>query len=189
MKNEEHLRGRFVEEVAWLRMHPGYRLARPGSRVTAFLIDYLLFGPFFVPGFFYGRYLPFRFSEYFPDWVAIDSSQGILALLGIGLIGISSGLLVGGLLATPVTLILAFMLSRTGKTPGKWLIGLRVVRLEDPEERLGMKRAFVRQMFGMSIGWLFVQRLQRADHRSLQDSVAGTIVVRGEAERYRFSKR
>lgn len=164
--------------MPWLREHPGYRLARHGRRIHAYMIDFALFTPFFWGGMLFlalERVIPFLSVDLNPVWL-----EGLYFLLVL--------FLSGAIAATPITILMAFMLSRTGQTPGKKLTGIRVVMMRDPQERLGIVRAFVRQIFGLALGFWWFQRLQSKDRRSMQDTIVGTIVVEVDQKVIRLSK-
>ncbi|MXX93482.1 MAG: RDD family protein [Chloroflexi bacterium] len=170
--------GSHVEEsVPWLNENPGYRLARHGRRIHAYMIDFALFTPFFWGGtiFSIDLLIPFLSVDLNPVWL-----EGIYFML--------VRFLSSAVAATPITLLMAFMLSRTSQTPGKKLTGIHVVRMRDPQERLGIVRALVRQMFGLALGFWWFQRLQSKDRRSMQDTIAGTIVVEVDQKVIRLSK-
>ena len=59
----------------------------------------------------------------------------------------------GAIVVTPMTFLMAFMLSRTGQSPGKKLTGIGVARMRDPQEGLGIVRGFVRLMIGLVVGF------------------------------------
>lgn len=78
----------------------------------------------------------------------------------------------------------------TGTTPGLWLMGLKVVRL-DGKSPVGISRAFTRYFSGSAasyapvignvlrvLDYLHVLRNGSGDHRMGRDLVAGTMVVR-----------
>ncbi len=171
--------GSHIEDSApWLDEHPGYRLARHGRRIHAYMIDFTLFAPFFWCGMFLAvdRLIPFLSIDL--NFLWLEALYFLLVLF-----------LSGAIVATPITFLMAFMLSRTGQTPGKKLTGIRVVRTRDPQERLSTVRGFVRQMFGLVVGFWWFQRLQSKDRRSMQDLVAGTIVVEVDQETVRLSRK
>ena len=163
--------------MPWLNENPGYRLARHGRRIHAYMIDFALFTPFFWGGtiFSIDLLIPFLSVDLNPVWL-----EGIYFML--------VRFLSSAVAATPITLLMAFMLSRTSQTPGKKLTGIHVVRMRDPQERLGIVRALVRQMFGLALGFWWFQRLQSKDRRSMQDTIAGTIVVEVDQKVIRLSK-
>ena len=156
-----------VEAVPWLVENPDFQLADPGNRISAFLIDFAVYSCFFWGGRWMMGYLGLGSSLF-------DSSSWVITLVQSIAIWWIAGL-VG---AFPFMLVVAFMLSRTGQTPGKWLFRIRVVGMSAPGERLGLARAYVRQLVGWSIGWWWYQMLQSDTRRSLQDHVADTIVVK-----------
>lgn len=102
----------------------------------------------------------------------VDLARGTLGDLGLGL----------GWLGIYFTASLALW---QGRTPGKRLLGIRVVRIDG--ERLTTWHAFSRfggyaaSVFPGLLG--FVQLLWDPNRQALQDQIAGTVVVREESPR------
>ena len=156
-----------VEAVPWLVENPGFQLATPGNRISAFLIDFAVHSCFFWGGRELMVYLALNSSLF-------DASSRVIAIVQFMAVW-----WIGGLVGVfPFMLVVAFMMSRTGQTPGKWVFRIRVVRMSVPQERLGLIRAYIRQLVGWSIGWWWYQKLQSDTRRSLQDQLTDTIVVK-----------
>ena len=72
-----------------------------------------------------------------------------------------------------------------GKTPGKWLVGIRVVSLA--HERMSLWHSFERSLgYGASaleFGFGFIQYFIHPNRRTVHDRIAETIVVREEKSR------
>jgi uncharacterized RDD family membrane protein YckC len=72
-----------------------------------------------------------------------------------------------------------------GKTPGKWLVGIRVVSLA--HERMSLWHSFERALgYGASaleFGFGFIQYFIHPNRRTVHDRIAETIVVREEKSR------
>jgi uncharacterized RDD family membrane protein YckC len=99
-----------------------------------------------------------------------------------------SVVLAAGYAAVAVVAFLNFVViaGATGRTVGKWLAGLRVVRKDG--ERLSVARSLVRHLFGyaltaltLGLGFLLAAFNQRG--RALHDIIAGTVVIRSRAVR------
>jgi uncharacterized RDD family membrane protein YckC len=87
-----------------------------------------------------------------------------------------------------VFVVLYFGLSTylgNGKTPGKWLLGIRVVSLA--HERMSLWHSFERALgYGASaleFGFGFIQYFIHPNRRTVHDRIAETIVVREEKSR------
>jgi len=87
-----------------------------------------------------------------------------------------------------VFVVLYFGLSTylgNGKTPGKWLVGIRVVSLA--HERMSLWHSFERSLgYGASaleFGFGFIQYFIHPNRRTVHDRIAETIVVREEKSR------
>jgi uncharacterized RDD family membrane protein YckC len=101
------------------------------------------------------------------------------AFLGVSISGDKSGPLAGLALLTWAFLYTFGSLAVTGRTPGKALVGLRVVRANGAT--LPVKRALLRTLalplsvliLGIGLLLIIVQR----EHRALHDLIAGTAVV------------
>ena len=110
-----------------------------------------------------------------------DAPSGLAALTGVGLI------LVGFLWALLCFLLFTFTEGRWGRTPGKWLLGIRVTGLD--LEPCGFVRALVRNLlkfvdgfFNFLVGILVVTLSE--NWQRLGDMAARTVVIRsrpGEA--------
>lgn len=155
------------EEVAreflrQIRLEP----AHPARRTAAFVVDIAL-----------GLALVAPWILWFAA-VAAGSPDGITEIaIGITFLVL---LLIGGVVLALSILYFPVLEALTGRTPGKWLFGICVVR--DTGERVGWIPAFVRRIpFYFEFFWLdaifalFTKRRQRAF-----DIVAGTLVVRSD---------
>jgi uncharacterized RDD family membrane protein YckC len=86
-----------------------------------------------------------------------------------------------------VFVVLYFGLSTylgNGRTPGKWLLGIRVVSLA--HERMSLWHSFERALgYGASaleFGFGFIQYFIHPNRRTVHDRIAETIVVKEEKE-------
>ncbi|MDQ1682979.1 MAG: hypothetical protein QOH99_1520 [Frankiaceae bacterium] len=79
--------------------------------------------------------------------------------------------------------------ARYGQTFGKWLVGSRVVRIDDPTRPPSMKQSWRRFLVPQTAGWLpmpgtgllpYLSLCLHPRRRGLHDKVAGTIVVKTE---------
>jgi uncharacterized RDD family membrane protein YckC len=150
------------------RMHQvhGARLASFKARAIAFIIDFLVAFVLFVTVFILG--------------VRLASSLGLLKIetnvnLEFDLHHWYS----------LVFVVLYFGLSTylgNGKTPGKWLMGIRVVSLA--HERVSLWHSFERALgYGASaleFGFGFIQYFIHPNRRTVHDRIAETIVVKEE---------
>lgn len=100
----------------------------------------------------------------------------------------SAFVLTAGYVAVGVVAFLNFVVvaGLSGRTLGKWLAGLRVVRKDG--ERLGYARSLVRHVIGyaltaLTLGLGFLLAAFNSRGRALHDLVAGTVVVRSRAAR------
>ena len=81
--------------------------------------------------------------------------------------------------------------ARYGRTVGKWLVGSRVVRVDDPSRRPTLRQSWVRFLVPQTSGWLplpgsglvpYLTLVLHPRRRGLHDKAAGTIVVKTEPE-------
>ena len=100
----------------------------------------------------------------------------------------SAFVLTAGYIAVGVVAFLNFVVvaGLSGRTLGKWLAGLRVVRKDG--ERLGYARSLVRHVLGyaltaLTLGLGFLLAAFNSRGRALHDLLAGTVVVRSRAPR------
>ena len=100
----------------------------------------------------------------------------------------SAFVLNAGYVAVGVVAFLNFVVlaGLSGRTLGKWLAGLRVVRKDG--ERLGYARSLVRHVLGyaltaLTLGLGFLLAAFNSRGRALHDLIAGTVVVRSRAPR------
>lgn len=146
-------------------------LASFGPRLLATLVDWvilaaidmLLMSPVFLILFFRGE---LQSKEAGPDWALV----GVGALCGVLILAADLWYVVGGW-------------AKTGRTPGKALLGLKVVTAAAPgKPGLGLPIAISRALFmvlsalPLSAGFLVV--LFRKDRRAWHDLLAGTWVVK-----------
>lgn len=109
----------------------------------------------------------FQSADLLRDWAFL----GILVGCGLMIFGANLWYVAGGW-------------ARTGRTPGKALLRLSVVRAGSPEPGpgIGLQKAFVRflayNLSGALLGIGFLLVLFRKDRRALHDLLAGTRVVR-----------
>lgn len=100
----------------------------------------------------------------------------------------SSVVLLTGYIAVGAVAFLNFVLVAgfSGRTVGKWLAGLRIVRKDG--EPLSFVRALVRHLVGypltiLTLGLGFLLAAFHSQGRALHDILAGTVVVRSRAPR------
>jgi uncharacterized RDD family membrane protein YckC len=100
----------------------------------------------------------------------------------------SAVVLIAGYVAVAAVALLNFVVvaGLSGRTLGKWLAGLRVVRKDG--ERLGFARSLVRHLVGyaltaLTLGLGFLLAALNSRGRALHDLLAGTVVVRSRAPR------
>jgi uncharacterized RDD family membrane protein YckC len=100
----------------------------------------------------------------------------------------STVVLIGGYVAVGVVALLNFVVIAGfgGRTLGKWVAGLRVVRGDG--ERLSFARSLVRHLLGytltaLTLGLGFLLAALNSRGRALHDLLAGTVVVRSRAPR------
>ena len=100
----------------------------------------------------------------------------------------SAFVLDAGYVAVGVVAFLNFFViaGATGRTVGKWLAGLRVVRKDGA--RLSVARSLVRHVLGyaltaLTLGLGFLLAAFNSRGRALHDLVAGTVVIRSRAAR------
>ncbi len=100
----------------------------------------------------------------------------------------SAFVLNAGYVAAGVVAFLNFFViaGATGRTLGKWLAGLRVVRKDGA--RLSLARSLVRHVLGyvltaLTLGLGFLLAAFNSRGRALHDLVAGTVVIRSRATR------
>jgi uncharacterized RDD family membrane protein YckC len=100
----------------------------------------------------------------------------------------SAFVLNAGYVAVAVVAFLNFFViaGLSGRTVGKWLAGLRVVRKDG--ERLSVARSLVRHVIGylltgLTLGLGFLLAAFNARGRALHDIIAGTVVIRSRAAR------
>ncbi len=79
----------------------------------------------------------------------------------------------------------------SGRTPGKWVAGLRIERTDGGE--LSLMRAALRHVLGygatlLTFGAGYLLAAVRADERALHDLIAATVVVRAQGGRRRRSR-
>jgi uncharacterized RDD family membrane protein YckC len=122
-----------------------------------------------------------RFAAGLVDGLAIVAAflLGALFLLAVGALGLAWTWLVAGLPAAAVAYQALFHSLLEGRTPGKALFGLRVVRKNG--DRLGPIRSFIRGpaylvdylFFCLGFIWIMISKERRAWH----DYIAGSCVV------------
>ena len=100
----------------------------------------------------------------------------------------SAFVLNAGYVAVAVVAFLNFFVVAgvSGRTVGKWLAGLRVVRKDGA--RLSVARSLVRHVLGymltaLTLGLGFLLAAFNARGRALHDIIAGTVVIRSRAAR------
>jgi uncharacterized RDD family membrane protein YckC len=100
----------------------------------------------------------------------------------------SAFVLTAGYVAIGVVAFLNFVVlaGLSGRTLGKWLAGLRVVRKDGA--RLGYARSLVRHVLGylltaLTLGLGFLLAAFNSRGRALHDLLAGTVVIRSRAPR------
>ena len=100
----------------------------------------------------------------------------------------SALVLTAGYVAVGVVALLNFVLvpGLSGRTLGKWVAGLRVVRKDG--ERLSFARSLARHLVGypltaLTLGLGFLLAALNSRGRALHDLIAGTVVVRSRAPR------
>ena len=81
--------------------------------------------------------------------------------------------------------------ARYGQTVGKWLVGSRVVRVDDPSRPPTLRQSWVRFLVPQTSGWLpvpgsglvpYLTLVLHPRRRGLHDKAAGTIVVKTEPD-------
>lgn len=99
-----------------------------------------------------------------------------------------SAILLAGYVAVAAVAFLNFVLiaGASGRTVGKWLAGLRVVRKDGA--RMSIARSLVRHLLGyaltaLTLGLGFLLAAFNPRGRALHDLVAGTVVIRSRAAR------
>jgi len=127
----------------------------------------------------------------FARWIAllIDPAIGIilyfLALALFGSISEDLGIIVGVLF--PIAYFIWFLtLLRKGLTPGKKLLGLRVVN-QQTGEIPGFGKMFIREIFGRILSALFfslgyIWALFDKNSQALHDKLAGTVVLKASSQ-------
>lgn len=69
--------------------------------------------------------------------------------------------------------------SLTGSTLGHKVMGLKVVRYDNPEKRISILRGFLRFMVKSLLGWLsFITISANAEKRALHDLAGGSILLK-----------
>lgn len=151
-----------------------------GSRVAAFIVDYLIIG---VPvGILYGIGMgiggastPTCVTD--PNTFHSTCTGGGISAAGIAVMGI------GWLLGLAGGLWLLYQEGTTGQTPGKKMVNIRVLRETDGQP-IGFGMAFVRKLchildeFVCCLGFLWP--LWDAKKQTFADKIMGTVVVKSQ---------
>ncbi|MGW4245535.1 RDD family protein [Nocardia sp. NPDC004722] len=163
---------------------PGYNAfpqqpyASWGARVGAFLVDRLIIG---VPAaIFYG--IGFAIGSKDMNCVndSTDSSYSTSCSGGLSAGGLVL-ILIGALIAFIGGLYFIYMEGTSGQTPGKKMLGIRLIREADGQP-LGFGMAFVRQLchivdsLACYLGWLWP--LWDAKRQTFADKIISSIVVK-----------
>jgi uncharacterized RDD family membrane protein YckC len=140
------------------------RLANPGRRLSAWLLDAALSGVLIIP------ILPLMFT--------VDNEETSFALLLI-ITGIPT--------LAAFALLVLFDGGERGATPGKRMLGIRVAD-RDGGGPIGLRRAALRRLVYMIgglllyIGWLWL--LIDRDRQTWHDKAARTLVIRTHRSRH-----
>ncbi|MEV8096286.1 RDD family protein [Kitasatospora sp. NPDC085879] len=149
-----------------------------GSRVAAYIIDYLIVG---VPtGIFYGIGAAVGVSKMEcttdPTTYAYSCSGGGVSGVGMAIMGL------GWLLGIAGFLFLIHREGTTGQTPGKKMVNIRVLREADGQP-LGFGMAFVRKICHVLDGFCcvgYLWPLWDAKKQTFADKVMSSVVVKSQ---------
>lgn len=146
----------------------GPRYASSGSRLVAYIIDWIIIG--FVIGIFYAIGI-----GVIAGGATVDSAgnASLGAGAGIGLVVMVIGVLVA-------VFWKPWFWSHGGQTPGYKILGMRVVRLQDGGP-LSFGTAFLRLIGYLISGFLFylgfIWIIFDAQHQGWHDKIANTVVI------------
>ncbi|GJF29596.1 hypothetical protein KNE206_22960 [Kitasatospora sp. NE20-6] len=149
-----------------------------GSRVAAYIVDYLIVG---VPtGILYGIGVGVGAEQATctsdPDTFAYSCTGGGISGLGLAIMGI------GWLIAIAGALWLIHQEGTTGQTPGKKMVNIRVLREADGQP-LGFGMAFVRKLCHVVDGFCclgYLWPLWDAKKQTFADKIMSSVVVKSQ---------
>ncbi|WP_333771605.1 RDD family protein [Streptomyces sp. IBSBF 2435] len=158
-------------------------LASWGARLGAYLLDGLMFN--LIPsGLFLAGYLPY--SKKVSDATTACHDQGV-STGNCDLPGITGAnvtlILIGGLLGLAAFVFLSVREGRTGQTPGKKIVGIRLLREYDGSA-LGFGRAFGRRWLhvldSIPCGLGFLWPLWDSKNQTWADKMVHTVVIKDQ---------